>query len=72
MLTTTQLPRIFIHTENEEEIRLADPSEKLSVEAVLNFYSGNYPLLTTAKIEGPEIQSDEIIYRFVSTLGTKG
>lgn len=72
MLTTTQLPRVFIHTENNEEIRLADPAEKLSVEAVLNFYSGTYPVLTTAKIEGPEIENDEIIYRFVSTLGTKG
>jgi len=72
MLTTTQLPRVFIHTENSEEIRLADPAEKLSVEAVLNFYAGTYPVLTTAKIEGPEIQNDEVVYRFVSTLGTKG
>jgi PRTRC genetic system protein C len=72
MLTATQLPRIFIHTENHQEIRLTDPAEKLSVEAVLNFYSGTYPALTTAKIEGPEIVNDEIVYRFVSTLGTKG
>lgn len=72
MLTATQLPRVFIHTENNEEIRLADPAEKLSVEAVLNFYAGTYPVLTTAKIEGPQIQNDEIVYRFVSTLGTKG
>lgn len=72
MLTATPLPRVFIHTENNEEIRLTDPAEKLSVEAVLNFYAGTYPVLTTAKIEGPQIQNDEIVYRFVSTLGTKG
>lgn len=72
MLITTQLPRVFIHKENNEEIRLTDPAEKLSVEAVLNFYARTYPVLTTAKIEGPEIENDEIIYRFVSTLGTKG
>lgn len=72
MMTVTSLPRVFIHTENNEEIKLADPSEKLSIEAVLNFYAGTYPILTTAKIEGPQIADDEIIYRFVSTIGTKG
>ena len=72
MLTVNTLPRIFIHTERSEEIRLSDPSEKLSADAVLNFYAQTYPVLTTAKIEGPQIENDEIIYRFVSTLGTKG
>lgn len=72
MLTVNALPRIFIHTDNGEEIRLSDPSDKLSIEAVLNFYAPTYPVLTTARIEGPKIENDEIIYRFVSTLGTKG
>lgn len=72
MLATTQLQRIFLHTEYGKEIRLSDPANKLSPEAVLNFYANTYPLLTTAKIEGPEIRDDEIQYRFVSTLGTKG
>lgn len=72
MLQTTQLQRIFLHTDNGQEIRLADPAEKLSPEAVLNFYANTYPLLTTAKIEGPEIKNDEVQYHFVSTLGTKG
>ncbi len=72
MLTTTQLPRVFIHTDNGKEVRLSDPALKLTPEAVLNFYANTYPVLTTAKIEGPEIKNDEIHYRFVSTLGTKG
>lgn len=72
MLITTQLPRAFIHKEKEAEVRLSDPAEKWSPEAVLNFYANTYPILTTAKIEGPEIANDEIVYRFVSTLGTKG
>jgi len=38
----------------------------------MDFYSGTYPILTTAKIEGPEITGDEIEYRFITTLGTKG
>ena len=72
MLATTQLQRIFLHTDNGLEIKLSDPANKLSPEAVLNFYANTYPVLTTAKIEGPEIKDDEIQYKFVSTLGTKG
>ncbi|MEP6749418.1 MAG: PRTRC system protein C [Bacteroidota bacterium] len=72
MLDTTQLNRIFLYKDNGQEIRLSDPSPKLAASAVLNFYANTYPLLTTATIQGPEIQNDEIQYRFVSTLGTKG
>jgi PRTRC genetic system protein C len=72
MLTATALPRVFIHTENNQEIRLPDPAEKLSVDAVKNFYAPTYPILTTARVEGPEIIDDEIVYRFVSSIGTKG
>jgi PRTRC genetic system protein C len=38
----------------------------------MNFYSNSYPILTTAKVEGPEILDDAVQYQFVSTLGTKG
>jgi PRTRC genetic system protein C len=72
MLQTTTMPRIFLHKENNVEVRLSDPGEAFSPEAVLNFYSGTYPILTTAKIAGPEIRNDEIQYRFESTMGTKG
>ncbi|WP_345951299.1 PRTRC system protein C [Mucilaginibacter sp. PAMB04274] len=72
MLQTTTLSRIFLHRENHIEVRLTDPGETFSPEAVLNFYSGTYPILTTAKIIGPEILNDEIQYRFESTMGTKG
>lgn len=72
MLQSTILPRIFIHIVDGSEVRLTDPSPKLNPDAVLQFYSGTYPVLTTAKIEGPEIIRDEIQYRFISVLGTKG
>jgi PRTRC genetic system protein C len=39
---------------------------------VMNFYSGTYPILTNARLTGPEIKKDEIQYRFESTMGTKG
>jgi len=72
MLQTTTIPRIFLHKEQQTEVRLTDPGEAFSPEAVLNFYAGTYPILTTAKIVGPEIKNDEIQYRFESTMGTKG
>jgi PRTRC genetic system protein C len=72
MLLTMILPRVFLHNENGQEVRLSDPGTEFSPEAVCNFYSGTYPILTTAKINGPEIKQDEIQYSFVSTIGTKG
>jgi PRTRC genetic system protein C len=56
----------------ENELPLADPNPSLSPEEVMNFYSGTYPALTTAKVEGPEIANDSMQYRFQTTLGTKG
>ncbi len=72
MLTASILPRVFIFKDKDSEVRLSDPSSKMSPEEVMNFYSGTYPILTTAKIEGPEIKGDEIEYKFLTTLGTKG
>jgi PRTRC genetic system protein C len=72
MLQTTQLERIFIHKDNGQEVRLTDPGETFNPDMVLNFYAGTYPVLTNARIVGPEIKNDEIQYRFESTMGTKG
>lgn len=72
MLVANELERVFLFKDNGHEIKLNDPSPKLSPEAVLNFYSQTYPVLTTARIEGPEIREDSVQYRFVSTIGTKG
>ena len=72
MLLTNTLERVFIFTDNEQEVRLSDPAQNLSPQAVLNFYSHSYPILTTAKIEGPEIKDDAVRYTFVTTIGTKG
>lgn len=72
MLDVKQLPRIFIHTEDNIKIRLEDFNEELSPEAVLNHFSLMYPILTTAKIVGPEIRNDFQEFEFVPTIGTKG
>ncbi|MEO7213885.1 MAG: PRTRC system protein C [Mucilaginibacter sp.] len=72
MLVTKLLPRIFIHSENGQKIRLTDPNEEFSPEAVCNHYANLYAILNNAKISGPEINNDCREYEFVSTIGTKG
>ncbi|MDP9047201.1 MAG: PRTRC system protein C [Bacteroidota bacterium] len=66
------LPRVFLHKENGQEIRLTDPNEYFTIADVQNFFAGTYPILTNAKVTGPEIKDDEAQYRFESTMGTKG
>lgn len=72
MLLATQLERVFIFKDKDKEITLNDPEPKWSTQAVLNFYSNTYPILTTAKISAPTIKNDTIKYRFESVIGTKG
>ena len=72
MLLATQLERVFILKDNGQEIRLTDPEPKWSVEAVMNFYANNYPILTTAKVSAPKIEDDTVQYLFESVMGTKG
>ncbi|MBF7092576.1 PRTRC system protein C [Flavobacterium sp. ALJ2] len=72
MLLATQLKRLFILKDKEQDIKLTDPEPRWSVEAVLNFYANIYPILTTAKISAPTIKDDAVEYRFESVMGTKG
>lgn len=71
-MIVNELARIFLHKENGQEVRLADPGTEFSAIEVQNFYAGTYPVLTNAKIIGPEIKNDEVQCRFESVMGTKG
>ena len=44
----------------------------MSPAEVMDFYSMNYPELTTATVHGPEIEDDLAIYEFKTTIGVKG
>jgi len=72
MLDIKQLPRLFLFEEKGQQIELADPEVTFSPQAVQNFYSNTYPVLTTATIEGPTIEDDRVLFKFKSTIGTKG
>lgn len=71
-MKTILLQRVFLHKVNGQELRLNDPNPNFTPADVQHFYAGTYPILTNAKLIGPEVRDDEVQFRFESTIGTKG
>lgn len=72
MLTATILTRVFVFQQEGQEIRLPDPHTQWPAQKVLEYYTSSHPILTTAKVSGGDIENDQMVYRFESTIGTKG
>jgi PRTRC genetic system protein C len=72
MLISQTLQRSFVFKQDNEDITLSDPNADLPTDQVLALYSLTYATLTTAKIEGPVVKKDKLVYRFVTTIGSKG
>ena len=66
------LKRVFILKKGNGTLILEDPDSRMSLSEVTDFYSINYPELTTATLHGPELEEDRAVYRFKTTIGTKG
>ena len=66
------LKRGFILKKGNGTLTLEDPDSRMSLSEVTDFYSINYPELTTATLHGPELEEDRAVYRFKTTIGTKG
>ena len=66
------LNRVFILKNRNGTLTLVDPDSRMSLSEVTDFYSINYPELTTATLHGPELEEDRAVYRFKTTIGTKG
>ena len=66
------LKRVFILKKGNDTLTLEDPDSRMSLSEVTDFYSMNYPELTTATLHGPELEEDSAVYRFKTTIGTKG
>lgn len=66
------LKRVFILKKGNGTLTLEDPDSRMSLFEVTDFYSINYPELTTATLHGPELEEDRAVYRFKTTIGTKG
>ena len=66
------LKRVFILKKGNGTLTLEDPDSRMSLSEVTDLYSINYPELTTATLHGPELEEDRAVYRFKTTIGTKG
>ena len=53
-------------------IKLPDPNPELTVEKVREIHAMNYPEISTAAVEGPEILGNRLRYTFFRAVGTKG
>lgn len=72
MLQVTEMERTFLFERDGVWVSLDDPDPKKSPGDVLNFYAHTYPVLVTAVTSGVEIVNDQMQYKFLSTIGTKG
>ena len=66
------LKRVFILKKGNGTLTLEDPDSRMSLSEVTDFYSINYPELTTATVHGPVIKEDKAVYEFKTTIETKG
>lgn len=55
-----------------DNLRLADPNRRLSVEDVRAAFSAVYPEIATASVTGPEAIGNKLVYHFSKAIGTKG
>ena len=66
------IKRVFELKKGNSTLVLEDPDSRMSLTEVTDFYSMNYPELTTATLHGPEFEEDRAVYHFKTTIGTKG
>jgi PRTRC genetic system protein C len=71
-LEVTSLKREFKFKKDGTTVTLPDPNPEFSVDEVMQFYSGQYPELTTATMDGPKIEGKSAVYSVKTTVGTKG
>mgnify|MGYP002574866117 CR=1 FL=1 len=68
MLTTTKMKRVFEYKGK----KLADPSPDMTPDEVMMFYANTYPELTTSTVESGVTNKGEMLFKFKTTIGTKG
>jgi PRTRC genetic system protein C len=71
-LEVTKLKREFRFKKNGTDVTLPDPNPEFTVEEVMQFYSGQYPELTTATLDAPKVEGKSAVYSVKTTVGTKG
>lgn len=71
-LEITGHERVFKFKKDGKEVVLQDPNPKFNLEEVQKFYSGTYPEMTNATLEGPKVVGDKAEYKLTTVVGTKG
>lgn len=71
-LEVTNLLREFQIMKNGKATTLKDPNPQLTAAEVMKFYSGQYPELTNATIQGPVVISDKSVYKLETKAGKLG
>lgn len=71
-LQVTNLKREFRFKKDNTDVTLPDPNPEFTTNEVLQFYSGQYPELTTATMDGPKVDGEKAVYSVKTTVGTKG
>lgn len=67
-ITIVTIKREFLYN----GMTLIDPGPECSPDAVRDMYSAQYPELTTATVDGPDVSGDVARYTFVRAAGAKG
>ena len=67
-IETQKLPRVFKFKERE----LTEPNEDYTVQQCIDFYANIYPEINNAKVTGPKIQGDSLVYTLGEVLGQHG
>jgi PRTRC genetic system protein C len=71
-LEVTNLTRSFQFKKDGTLVTLPDPNPEFTFQEVMQFYSSQYPELTTATFDGPKINGSNAVYSVKTTVGTKG
>lgn len=71
-LQVTGLKRSFIMKKDKKTIELADPNPDMSPEEVMKHYSGTYPELTNAVVDGPKVENNKAAYTITTKAGKLG
>lgn len=53
-------------------MQFMDPGPAFSPEDVRDLYAAQYPELTTASVDGPDVAGEVATYKFVRAAGAKG
>ena len=55
-----------------DNLRLPDPSRKLSIDEVRMAFSATYPEIVTASVTGPEAVGNKLVYYFTKAIEIRG